>query len=86
MTCQERGFDDLAARLDKLESIIRSLGGPRANLRRVEQAKGAGRRKPPAITRWILKQPFRAGEVFNRIDVEGLLAARIEELERERES
>jgi hypothetical protein len=31
MTCQERGFDDLSARLDKLESIIRSLGGPRAN-------------------------------------------------------
>jgi len=48
----------------------------------VQQAKAARRRKPRAIARWILKDPFWTGRVFERVDVEELLAARIEELER----
>lgn len=45
----------------------------------VARAKEAGRRKPRAIARWILAQPFT--NVSRWIDVEGPLTARIEQLE-----
>jgi hypothetical protein len=60
---------------------VRGLLAELALIEALAKAKAAGRRRPRAIARWILANPFLAPKVAQWVDLEGALTTRIEELE-----